>query len=361
MFDANVDLIGPGGSTGEVAAQRSLNIYQMKPYQLYNKKKKRWESFITVFDNGKPKAMPLQTNATLRRDEWKSLDEAVMGVARDRLIGINDLVSRGLTYQLGNPMGTTVLEWHDVNDPAEATLTMDGITRGKNDRPKFQHNYLPIPIIHVDYEINSRELETSRRMGNGIDTYMAESAARRVAEKLEDMLFTDTDYAFGATDSRSRNKIYSYVNFPDRNTQTITAWDSSAKTSAGILTDVLNGIKLSISKKHYGPWTLYIPTDYQTVLDEDYDSTTPGTTVRERIMKLEGIEAIKTADHLPDDTVLLVEMKANNVRLVQGFGLQNVEWQTEGRFMTKYKVLTIQVPQIRSDQDGNSGIVHMSV
>jgi hypothetical protein len=35
-----------------------------------------------------------------------------------------------------------------------------------------------------------------------------------------------------------------------------------------------------------------------------------------------------------------------------------VEWQTEGGLITKYKVMTIQVPQVRADQDGNSGIVH---
>jgi hypothetical protein len=37
-----------------------------------------------------------------------------------------------------------------------------------------------------------------------------------------------------------------------------------------------------------------------------------------------------------------------------------VEWQTEGQFITKYKVLTIAVPQVRSDQDGNSGIAHLA-
>jgi len=43
--------------------------------------------------------------------------------------------------------------------------------------------------------------------------------------------------------------------------------------------------------------------------------------------------------------------------LIRGLPVQNIEWQAEGKFVTKYKVLTIQVPQIRSDQDGNCGIV----
>jgi hypothetical protein len=40
--------------------------------------------------------------------------------------------------------------------------------------------------------------------------------------------------------------------------------------------------------------------------------------------------------------------------------IQVIEWQTEGKFVTKYKVITIQVPQVRADQAHSSGVVHMS-
>jgi len=366
-FEVNVDVMSPNGGQGEVASELigggRLNIGAMKPFIAENGK-----PYISVYMGGKKtdpknyKVVPIQTNATLRRDEWKLLDEAVITVARDRLIGINDLVSNNLVYNLGNPMGTTVLEWHDVSDSMEAVITMDGVTRGKGDRPKFQHNYLPIPIIHVDYEINARALAASRNMGNPLDTTSAEHAARRIAEKLEDMLFTSTTYSWGETDSRSRNTIYSYVNHPDRNTVTLSAnWDASGKTGAQIIADVLDMKQASINAKHYGPnWMLYIPTAYETVLDEDYDSTTPGTTIRERIMKISGIKGIKVVDRLTANNVLLIEMRTDVVRLINGLSIQNIEWQTEGRFVNKYKVITIQVPQIRSDQDGNSGIVHLS-
>jgi hypothetical protein len=116
----------------------------------------------------------------------------------------------------------------------------------------------------------------------------------------------------------------------------------------------------SIAKYHFGPWKLYIPTNFETMMDTDYDTVTPGTTIRERIMKLAGIKEIKVIDTLPADNVLLVEMNPATVRLVRGFGLQNVQWATEGGFISKFKVLTIQVPQIRSDMDGNCGIVHLA-
>jgi len=358
----NIDAIASGRAYGEVAAMMAgagkLDPGSMRPWIGTDGK-----AYMTVYKGGNPEKpenyKAIQVNAaTLRRDEWKQLDDAVLKVSETRLNGIQDLISNGLTYNLGNAMGTTVLEWHDISDAMEADLTMDGVTRSKGDRPVYQTNYLPIPIIHVDYEINARVLEASRKLGNPLDTTSAERASRKVAEKLENMLFTNTTYSWGTKDDRSRNTIYSYLNHPDINTVTLSAhWDASGKTGAQILTDVLNMKQASIDAKHYGPWMLYVPTAYETVLDEDYDTTTPGTTIRERILKIGGIKGAKVVDTLPADNVLLVQMTSDVVRLIRGLPIQNVEWQTEGKFITKYKVLTIQVPQIRSDQEGNSGIV----
>lgn len=367
-MNANVDLIGAGGQViGDVAAMMMrngrLDPGASRPF--YDEKTDT--SYVTVYKGGDRNAptsyvtKAIQANATLRRDEWKQLDDALLIASRYRLGGIDDLVSNGLTYNLGNAMGTTVLEWHDVSDGMEATVTMDGITRSKGDRPKFQHNYLPIPIIHVDFEINARVLAASRSLGNPLDTTSVEMAVRRVNEKLETMLFTNTTYAFGETDSRNVNSIYSYVNHPDRNLVHLSIhWDHSAMTAAGILQDVLEMKQTSINDYHYGPWMLYIPTAYETVLDDDYDTQTPGTTIRERILKIAGIKGVKVVDTLTADNVLLVQMTPDVVRLVEGLPIQTIEWETEGKFLSKFKTLRIAVPQVRSDQNKRSGIIHLA-
>jgi hypothetical protein len=370
MNDINVDLIFNGQAQGAVARMLAnngkLDVGRMRPFvDQYGR------SCVTVYMGGNPKKKEswrtLVTNAgaTLRREEWKALDEAIMEPARSRLGGINDLTSKNLVYNLGNAMGTTVLEWHDVNEALEAEMTMDGITRAKNDRVTFQHNYLPLPIIHADYEINTRELAASRNLGNPLDTTMAERAARKVLEKLEALLFTDNTYSFGEKDSRLRNSIYSYVNFPDRVPVKLSIpWDNSACTGKMIVQDVLEMKQASIANKHYGPWTLYIPTTYETVLDEDYVGSNPDTaptvTIRKRILDIDGVNEIKVSDTLADDNVLMIQMTRDVIRLVRGMGLQNVQWSEEGGMVTKYKVMTIQVPQIRSDAYGKTGIIHLA-
>lgn len=360
MKTINVDFLGQGQSQGEIAnhitANGRLDAGSLRPWLGVDGK-----AYVTRYTGGPAnklssyKAIPINTNATLRRDEWKQLDQALLGISESRLGGVQDLIDNGLVYSLGNAMGTTVLEYHDVSDAMEADLTMDGVTRSKGDRVAFSTKYLPIPIIHVDYEINARVLAASRSLGNPLDTTSAERAARKVNAKLEDMLFTNTTYTFGG------GTIYSYINHTDRNTVTLSEnWDAAGKTAAEILADVLSMKQSSIDNYHYGPWMLYIPTAYETQLDEDYDTTTPGTTVRERILKIAGIKGIKVVDTLTANNVLLVQMTSDVVRLVRGMALSNVQWSEEGKFITKYKVMAIQVPQIRSDQAGKSGIVHLS-
>jgi hypothetical protein len=175
------------------------------------------------------------------------------------------------------------------------------------------------------------------------------------------MLFTDLTYAYGEKDTNLRNSIYSYVNFPDRNIGSLTAAWTSA-TAAQIVADVIAMKAKSLADLHYGPWVLYIPATYETVMDQDFDTTTAtGRTIRKRILEIDGITAVKVADTLATNNVLLVEMRPETVRLVRGLPLQTIQWKEEGFLINKFKVITLDVPQIRSDYNGRCGLVHYSI
>ncbi len=372
-MNAQVDLITANGALGEIANKLAmsgrLDIGRMRPYI-----EQDGQTYVSVYVGGDPKkedayrVLQINQAGTLRRDEWKQLDEAVLKVAESRLGGFQDLIDAGLVYNLGNAMGTTVLEYHDISDTdLSADITMDGITRAQGARPQFTTNYLPIPIVHADYEINARVLAASRNLGNPLDTTMAERAARKVQEKLELMLFGDTTYSYGG------GTIYSYMNFPSANTKTEVAsilgtnastilvpWNETDGTK--IVQQVIAMKQASLNDKFFGPWNLYIPPAYETILDEDYQvSGGKVITIRDRLMAISGIKNIRVIDFMPADTVLLVQMTSDVVRVVRGMGLQNVEWSTEGNMVTKYKVMTIQVPQIRADQEGKCGIVRVKL
>ena len=58
--------------------------------------------------------------------------------------------------------------------------------------------------------------------------------------------------------------------------------------------------------------------------------------------------------------VLLVSMQSDVVRLVKGLPINTIEWSTDGGMMVHFKVMTIIVPQIFSDQSNRSGVIHYS-
>lgn len=370
MDKVQMDIIANGQAQGAVATflqnNGRLDTGRMRPFWAADKNGIE-RPYISVFRGGDPKKpenyQTIQVNnATLRRDEWKQLDEALLQVGRERLGGFDYFINKGLAMNLTNAMGTTVLEWHTVSDSQEAIISMDAVARAQGDRSQFKYHYLPIPILHADYEINARVLAVSRNMGNGIDVTEAEHAARRILEKQEDMLFTNTSYSWGSKGSDNRNTIYSLVNHPDRNTETLSlAWTDGSKTPAQILADVVAMKNKNLAAKYYGPYTLFIPTAYDAVLDEDYDvAGASHMTIRERILKLANVQEIIVVDHLASNNVLLVQTTPNVIRIINGMGLQNVEWATEGGMVNKYKVMTIRVPQIRSDYNGKTGICHLS-
>ncbi len=75
-------------------------------------------------------------------------------------------------------------------------------------------------------------------------------------------------------------------------------------------------------------------------------------------MSLDEILKIEVADKLTDDNVLLVQATSDTVRMVEGLPLTTVEWATHGDMLFHFKVMQILIPQVRADQDDNSGICH---
>jgi uncharacterized linocin/CFP29 family protein len=306
----------------------------------------------TLLNNGLNPAA-LRTNDTLLYDEWKEIDKAVLKAYQERLVGVADLQAAGLTYGVGGGLGKTVLGYQDASDTEDAELNMDGVSRGARDRPEFDISYLPLPIVHKDFSFSIREIEASRNGNMPLDTTMAELAARKVAERIETMLFLGAStYTFGG------GSIYGYTDEPNRNTGSLTGpWDDSAQIGTEILSDVLAMKQALIDDRAYGPYMLYIPTNFEATLDEDFKANSDKS-LRERIANVAGITGIQVADKLTDDNVLLVQMTSDVVRLVNGLSVTTVQWESEGGMRVNFKVMAIQVPQTRHDQDGRCGIVH---
>ena len=300
----------------------------------------------------------LRTNAVLRKDEWEQLDAALISVARERLTAAADLMDRGLVYNVPNGMGTTIVQHETVSEMTEAQVSMDGITKGENDRVTFSLVSTPLPIIHHDFQISARVLAASRTTGAPLDTTQVEEAMRQVAETTEGLVLNGYSggdlLGFGS----SKAQLFGYTNRTGRNVYSIaTDWDDSGATGASILADVLNMISAAHGDRMFGPYILYVPTNYWVALQDDFKADSDKT-ILNRLLEIAGIDAIKPADKLADDNVLLVQMTKSNVDMVVGMQPTTVEWESQGGMMMMFKVMSIMVPRVKLDHNGNSGIVH---
>jgi uncharacterized linocin/CFP29 family protein len=314
------------------------------------------KSYLTVMKDGVPQALVTNTTATLRKDDWKLLDEAIVKAAKPRLRAVADLRGRGLAYTIPNGMAKTVLETETQGDITEAVISMDGLRESQGDRPVFELSSLPLPIIHKDFSYSARQVMASRNGGSPLDTTTAELAARRVAELSEQLLLGVADtYAYGG------GTIYGYTNFNRRIPKTITSPTASAWTPAVLVNEVLEARLLSQQAFHYGPWVMYTSPSWDVFLDDDYSASKGDLTLRDRLKKIEGIEDVRTLDYLTGYDILLVQMTPDVVRMVVGMDITTVQWETKGGMQLNFKVMCILVPQLRCNQALQTGIVHGAV
>lgn len=303
-------------------------------------------------------AMPVQNaTATLRKDEWKILDTAIVMAAKERLRAVADLRASGLTFNIPNGMGKTVLETETVGDITPATISMDPARQSEGDRPEYELTNLPLPVIHKDFHFSARQIATSRNTGASIDTTMGQLAARRVSEEAEKLVLGVTGtFAYGG------GTIYGYTNFPNRITKSdVTAPTAGGWTPAQTVQDILAMRQASEDAFHYGPWVLYNSPAWDQYLDDDYSSAKGDNTLRQRLVAINGINDVRTLDHLTGFQLLLVQQTSDVVRLVIGMDITTVQWETQGGMRLNFKVMAIMVPQLRADQNGNTGLVHGTV
>lgn len=293
----------------------------------------------------------LRTCDYLPKEAWTHFDNAIIEIARHRLVGVGDLISRGLTYNVPNAMGVTRIEWQRTGDIGSAELNMAGVTEGSNDRPEMDLVNMPLPIVHKDFWINIRQMAASERSGMPLDTTLAQLAARKVSERIESMLF------LGDTTLGTNNQIYGYATAPNRITGSTTASWATA-TGAQIVADVIAMIAAAKAKEMHGPFVFYVHYSAMSHLGDDYKAESDKT-ILQRVMEVPGVAGVIESYYVPNaDTVFAVQMTQDVVDVIDGIQPTMVQWDSIGGMRKNFKVLAIMVPRVKSTYAAQSGIIH---
>lgn len=310
-------------------------------------------TYITRIINGKPRVMVTNSPSTLTYDAYKVFDNVIVTVLRNRLKAFADIRAAGLTYNLPNGMAHSILQYQTTSDISAATVSMDPVRRSESDRPTSDIGILPLPIIHKDFDFTAREILASRQGLMPLDTTSVEMATIKVAEEVEKMTLGTVDpFTYGG------GSIYGYTNFPNRIIKTdMTVPDGT--NGATVLADLLTLRQSLINDKHFGPYRLYLNSQWSEFLDTDF-KTLGDQTLRQRILAVNDIQEVQVLDFLPTTNyhAVMVEMQSPNVRAVIGMEAQTVQWESAGGLQKHFKVMCMLIPQLRPDTAGNSGIAH---
>jgi len=296
--------------------------------------------------------------STLPERAWKYIDDRMLAVAKAELVGIADLASSPDTNINFDGTSSSVYLRDRVSEVNEAKMAMSPDTRGESGALLFDEIGVPLPVTYKDFPVEKRQIESARRENIPFRTTLIEESTRAVSRMLEETLFNGSYTAAGQT-------LYGYTTFPDRNTDTISDWANVATTPEDIINEIIAMISLSVTANHYGPWNLYIPSGYRARFSEDYAVGTypTGLTIEQRALQIDGLNAIRTSRNLATNNVVLVEMNSTTVQMINGLPMQVIDWEPANspNWRHTWKVLTIMVPFVYSDYDGQCGVVHGSV
>jgi len=275
---------------------------------------------------------PVFNATSLRKEEWLHLDTVVLKAARQRLRAWADLAGSN-TFGGFNGMAKMIL------------------------------------LTHSGFWFSRRRLAVSRNSGTPLDTTMAEAAGRRVAEMIEQTTIgTETGVTYGGASTHvggygRTSKVEGYLTFTDRLQKTDLTTPTGSNPEATVQ-DFLEARDQLYDARYYGPYMVYHSTDWDQYLDNDYarlGGNNANMTLRDRLRRIEGIVDVRRLDFLTDDdnpfTFIFVQMTSDVARAVVGLDMTTVQWESVGGMRLDFKVMTISVPQLRSDFEGRTGIL----
>jgi len=292
----------------------------------------------------------IHTNALLRRYEWEEIDAAVVQVARQTLVGIQDLIQYDLVKPLSG-LATMLSTYEQLGDMSAADIDMTIDSPGSEDRVTYSPVSVPIPIIHKGFRLNQRVLANQRLLGEGIETHHATTATRRVRDALEALLFNGTN-----TPTVDGGTIYGYTTHPSRNTGSA----SDFGTVTNIFSTVTSMINAAENDGYYGPYALYVaPTQYNQMRVR-YNDGSGQTAIGSIMENLEQVQVVRRSDQLADGNLVLVTLSRDVVDLAIAQDITVVQWNMMGGMVEHFKVLGAMAPRIKSDATGKCGIVHFT-
>lgn len=305
----------------------------------------------------------VRANASLPKQAWVGIEDAVYPAMDDVLTIVDDLRSRGLT--VSESVDNKVAEWHKQDYEATATISMEPETESDEGNVEYDLDGAPLPLIHSDFSIGFRETGTAGgppggMAGQDIETLNAEGSARAVAEAMERLVLYGWEPTIGGDDlggTQDGYTMYGLTNHPSVHTGTLGDWTSNPEV---IRPNLKDGMARDLKDDNFRPtgegYLAYVGEGLEDVLDDPDPEGTGDRLIRDRIENLNFIGDLRVSQFLEDDAVLMFRPTSDVVDLAIALEEQVVQW--EDPFRDYFKTVSAMTPRVKDTLRGQCGIAY---
>lgn len=360
MFNSPSEMLAGMSTNASVRfARNAFNTNELRPY--YDEK--TGKVFVTrnSIDPATGKLVKnkveLSTNALLRVDQWRMIDSVVSTTVKANLRVATGLRAAGLSRSVPNAFAKQFIMSENRGDMTPAKIGMDPVAKSNNDRPEYNNQLVPLPIIWKDFSFTARDLAYSQSEGAGgqgepLDTSSLVEATRKCVELAEALVLGQVGYSFGG------GNVYGLTNYPNRTTATLTNPNSTGWTADKLVAEIIHMRELLRLKGFSGPFGVVYSGAWAEFFDRDYSTLKGDNTVGERVRQISEISTWIQSDTLSGYQIVLLSLQQSVFRIIDGMDFRAVQWDTAGGMEQHFKIMGIVVPEARGDFYGTTGIVH---
>jgi len=358
-----------GSQEDQLEAIRTNAVAQAQ--QRWNKQVAQWvaNSFGTL-DNavvrgyrmGGGQTRPTANNQILDFDEHEARDEDVLQEVRTNLTMMESVMAEGFTRNTSLAR-TEYIKQRSSKWSNKGEISMDGRAESTPDERNKERFGVPIPIVHVNYEIPARKQQQSMNFGESIEDERAEEAGR-ILRETEENLFLQ---GWGPTvpDSQGNNlDLYGVTDSTVSITGSASGDWGTASNIKDTIDKILNNLESQTGDNDRGPdpvqqgaWLWYHPNQRSDLRASDPDGD-GNMTVKTRLERDYPFLDMQAAGELSDGELVCVVKDPRFIRILTAQAPTNLSEEVDMGLCTKYKTLASRIPFFKTTYDGVKGSLY---
>lgn len=292
-------------------------------------------------------------------EEHEDRADDVLQEVRTNLTMLETVISAGFTRSTSLARTEYIKQrtnkWSNTGE-----ISMDGRAESQPDERIKERFGVPIPIVHVDYEIPARRQQQSMNFGESIEDEQAEGSGR-ILRETEENLFLD---GWGPTVPDSQGNNLDLYGVRDSNVSITGSASGDWGTPSNVLDTIdkiLNAFESQTADNDRGPdpveqgmWLWYHPNQRSDLRAADPRGD-GNMSLMSRIERDYPYIEMQAAGELADGEVVATVQDPRFLRVLTAQAPTNLSEEVEMGLCTKYKVLASRIPFFQKTYDGVKG------